>query len=84
MVQTRRTTDGPQNSTSQPHLNDNPPPLSQRANHIVPPNSQAKGMDSNYADSVAADNSQTEITKLRIENQALQMLLKEHFRKQAS
>ena len=35
-------------------------------------------MDSNYDDETATDGSQDEITKLRLENQALQLLLREH------
>ena len=35
-------------------------------------------MDSNYNDSTGADGSQDEITKLRLENQALQLFLREH------
>lgn len=39
-------------------------------------------MYSNYNDqNVAATDSQSELTKLRLENQALQMLLKEHLKK---
>lgn len=41
-------------------------------------------MYSNYNDqNVAATDSQSELTKLRLENQALQMLLKEYLKKNA-
>lgn len=41
-------------------------------------------IDSNYNDlSVAANNSQSELANLRLENQALQLLLKKHLKKNA-
>ena len=39
------------------------------------------GVDSNYNDKTAAGGSQSELTRLRLENQALQLLLKEHINK---
>ena len=41
-------------------------------------------MDSNYNDETAASGSQSELTRLRLENQALQLLLKEHLNKSIS
>lgn len=52
-------------------------PVLPRGNHVVPPIIQTKGtVDSNYNNDTAADGSQSELTGLRLENQALQLLLK--------
>lgn len=57
-------------------------PVLPRGNHVVLPIIQTKGtVDSNYNNDTAADGSQSELTGLRLENQALQLLLKQQLNK---
>ena len=86
MVQTRRTVNGPQILQSQQLPDgDSALPIQPRGDNpalatILP----WVGMDSNYNDETAADGSQSELTQLRLENQALQLLLREHLNKSIS
>lgn len=50
-------------------------------NTILPTVLPKGGVDSNYNDDIAVDGSQSELTKLRLENQALQLLLRENLNK---
>ena len=85
MVQTRRTLEGPQASQSQQaggngstrvqHLGDDPAPA------VTLPR---VGVENNYDDGMSGEESQGEITKLRLENQALQLLLREQLKKSIS
>lgn len=40
-----------------------------------------RGVDNNYNEDTTTDDSQSELTKLRLENQTLQLLLREHLNK---
>lgn len=82
MVQTRRTTDGAQTSQSQPQRGDGILLVIPRVDNTILPTVLPKGgVDSNYNDDIAVDGSQSELTKLRLENQALQLLLRENLNK---
>lgn len=86
MVQTRRTSGGPRVSQPQQLGGDDLQPHFSRNDNPIPPANQSKGQVNNqYNDpSTAVAGSENEITKLRLNNQALQALLKEHLRKSAS
>lgn len=60
-------------------------PVLPRSNNGVPPIIQTRcTMDSNYNNDTTADGSQSELIILRLENQALQLLLREHMNKSVS
>lgn len=73
MVQTRYGKDAPQTSQSQQQGGDGNLPVPPRVDNPIPPTTQRRGLvDSNYNEtSTAAGDSQSELTKLRLENQAL-------------
>lgn len=61
------------------------PPVLLHGDHVVPPIIQTKSIvDSNYNENIVVDGSRSEFTRLRLENQAFQLLLREHLNKSVS
>lgn len=84
MVQTRRNIEGPQVSHSQPNLGgDGNLPVPPWETKVVQQNAQQRGpVDSNYNDNITtADGSDDELTRLKTDNQALQLMLERHMKK---